>query len=154
VLLDRSSHSNSQKQQQPHQIMATSILGKRQRSSIEAEGDFHLTYLCYCPWLIQCSVAEPFSVRTRKRRTRVSTPQIHIEEGVDPIPQGPQDVLPMNLDTPLQGTKISSSKSRIVTSKRIVRNSDTTPHQTVSAYTSSSADLNGTPFSLCISRYT
>jgi hypothetical protein len=44
VLLDRSSHSNMQKQQQPHQIMAASILGKRQRSNVEAEGEFVLIF--------------------------------------------------------------------------------------------------------------
>jgi hypothetical protein len=53
----------------------------------------------------------------------------------------------MDLDIPLQGTKMSSSKSRIVTSKRTVRYRDTAPHQPkVSACTSSSANLNGTRF--------
>ncbi|ERF75098.1 hypothetical protein EPUS_04880 [Endocarpon pusillum Z07020] len=102
--------------------MAASVLGKRQRSSIEAE--------------------EPFLIHTRRRRARISTPDIHVEDGISSIPQSSQYVQPCELKTPLQSTK-AISKACTVTSKRTVPNKHPLPSQSLEgAFPSPSTDSN------------
>lgn len=66
------------------------------------------------------SFTEPFSIQTRRRRARVSIPQIHTEDGVPPAPQSSSDVKPLQLGDQRRSTK--GSQSRIVPTKRIVTN--------------------------------